>query len=87
MNKVTNSPNRKVSPEHTTLKDVCSICRKSDRTAFIGQCGTGPPNSLYLVFYDRIALATNPLHDMWKMELCSTVVDRYVNVSITIERN
>lgn len=53
-------------------------------TAFIGRCGNGPENSLYLITYSSVVLATNPQRD-WCDDYCQIVINRFVDIVITIK--
>jgi len=49
MNKVIG--NTKVNPKKYTVGNLCKSCKE---TAFIGKCGGGPEDSLYLITYEGI---------------------------------
>ena len=67
-------------PKNLILNDVCH----SGETAFIGKCGYGPENALYLISYGHIVLASNPLHQTWSSYGCIVVVERYVDIEINV---
>ena len=52
-------------------------------TAFIGKVGAGPSNSLYLISYTAVVLASNPQKD-WS-DNAPVAVDRFVDIEITIK--
>ncbi len=53
-------------------------------TAFIGQCGNGPDNSLYIIHESFVSLGSNPKLQ-WRNPNARVYVNRFVNVKITIE--
>lgn len=53
------------------------------RSAFIGQCEDGPKDSLYLVNYTGIFLATNP-RQTWSEIGCYASVTQFVDVEIRV---
>ena len=52
-------------------------------TAFIGRAGIGPDNSLYLITYAAVILASNP-QQVWS-DSASVIVYRFVDIEITIK--
>jgi len=79
MNKVIISkPTESRKPTHR-LEDL--ISNNSPETAFIGQCGNGPPHELYLIAYECVALARSP-NRTWSDSDCNVWVDRFVNLEI-----
>lgn len=55
-------------------------------TAFIGKCGDGPDNHLYLIVSDdMIVLAEHP-HRVWIIPGCSVGVSYFVDIEITTVR-
>ena len=59
----------------------CNFC--SGRTAFIGHCGVGEEESLYLVTYACISYAGNP-RLTWDGANCDVEVIRFVDVIISV---
>lgn len=74
-----NTVTRKVSVVARQLK-VSDLGRGYKHTAFIGQCGSGPINSLYLITYDCVVLALEP-RKTWG-NLADVTVDRFCDVEI-----
>jgi len=74
MNKVALKTESKVK---TTLKDVVA----SGHIAFVGECGCGPADSLYLIVGDVIVQADHPVQ-RWSVPSCTVIVDCYVDVEI-----
>lgn len=56
---------------------------KDDKSAFIGMCGTGDDDTLYLVTYLGISQASAP-GSTWKTKGCSVKVIRFVDVNISV---
>jgi hypothetical protein len=84
MNKVKNVSGS--GPITWTVRDLIGDSYSQERTAFIGQCGNGDKNTLYLIIYTGVVLASNPFH-LWESKGCDCYVDRFVDVEITaIER-
>ena len=65
------------------VKDLLYNNLGRNKTAFIGRCGNGPDNSLYLIFYSRIVLAEDPGR-VWENHDCPVDVDRFVDIEIAI---
>jgi hypothetical protein len=61
----------------TTVDALCMIRR---HTAFVGQCGSGPEHSLYLIAYGQVIQADKP-RTTWS-GACPVTIDRYVDVEI-----
>ncbi len=55
----------------------------SRKTAFIGHCGAGEEESLYLVTYDCISYASTP-QLTWNGANCDVAVIRFVDVNISV---
>lgn len=60
------------------------LCNGGVETAFIGRCGCGPRNELYLITYDKIIKADEPKHS-WESEGCSVYINQFVNIHITVQ--
>jgi hypothetical protein len=71
-----------ISDTQKTTKYTLAGVLNSGHTAFIGQCGEGPANSLYLITYNQIVLANDP-HDTWTSD-CAVEVARFVDVEIRV---
>lgn len=74
-----------IQPKKVTQCKVGDLIRTNyseHANAFIGKCGFGPPNSLYIVTYDSIILASNP-GKAWDRE-ANVTVDRFVDLDIKI---
>ena len=52
-------------------------------TAFIGQCGYGPENEVYLITYSGIMVANNPKR-CWINNDCSVYVDKFVDIEMIV---
>lgn len=78
MNTITNSKKQAV---RTTIGQIREL---NNETAFIGKCGSGPENELYLITYGSIFLASDPRKKQWSSLNCEVYVDRYVDVEIKI---
>ena len=63
-----------------TLRQLCDIVHKE--TAFIGECGSGPPDSLYLISFGTIILASNP-KITWSNNP-DIFINRFVDIEISI---
>ena len=85
MNTVTNLSEfqRESKSEKPTVDEVLKEAYQTNKTAFIGRCGYGPPNSLYLIIYDCIALASDPSF-VWT-SVASVIIDKWVDIEITIK--
>jgi hypothetical protein len=55
-----------------------------ERSAFMGRCGNGDKDALYLVTYDAIVLASNP-YQVWQSGGCECYVTSFVDVMIGIQ--
>ena len=70
--------------------DLTGINFDSRKTAFVGHCGSGEEESLYLVTYNCISYASNP-RLTWNGPNCGVKVIRFVDVNISVvereERN
>ena len=64
-------------------EDLTGINFDSGRTAFIGHCGSGEEESLYLVTYSCISCASNP-RLTWNGAGCDVKVIRFVDVNISV---
>ena len=69
-------------PTHK-LRDLISH-HSNDETAFIGQCGYGPPGELYLITYECVVLVKKP-NRTWSGSNCYVYVDRFVDLKIQIQ--
>jgi len=70
----------------TTYYTVNQLVGKNllpDRTAFIGRCGDGPTDSLYLVTYSGIVLANDPGRT-WTYHDCDVTAKHFVDVEIKV---
>ncbi len=56
---------------------------KNVKSAFIGTCGAGEDDTLYLVTYECISVAGEP-GTTWKAMGCSVEVIRFVDVNISV---
>ena len=72
------------SQQSYTISDLYGQNFETFATAFIGKCGNGPENSLYLITYDNIFLANDP-RQSWSGRSCTVKVDTFVDVEITIK--
>lgn len=72
-------------PLEFSLSKLIGRSQKKE-TAFIGKCGNGPENSLYLINYECICLASNPLRDSWNTDICPVLVKEFVDIKITITK-
>jgi len=84
MNIVENEIEKK-QPLEFTLSKLIGRNQKKE-TAFIGQCGNGPENSLYLINYGNICLASDPLKWVWNSVDCPVSVKEFVDIKITITK-
>ena len=73
-----------LSQQSYLLKEVILDGHKSPETAFIGRCGNGPKNSLYLIAYEGIFLADDPIK-YWSGKNVTVDVVAFVDVEITIK--
>lgn len=73
----------KINGQKTTLGQIVLRNNPKGPTAFIGRCGKGPDNELYLVTYDTIFLATNPF-SAWDTPVCSVYINKFVDIEITV---
>lgn len=53
------------------------------QTAFFGQCEDGPTNSLYLIAFDRVVLASEPWR-AWSVNATRIYVNRFVDVEMKV---
>lgn len=69
----------------TKLEKLCPHYTGHDPqcTTFIGQCGSGQENDLYLITWDRIVLLSDPVRS-WSTQSCPVQVDQYVDLEIRI---
>ena len=65
------------------VKDLTSALNNRDETAFIGQVGNGPGNSLYLIAYEGLFLASNPCQ-YWSTKECPVTVHKFVDIEIIV---
>ena len=65
------------------LEDLCFENYDSNRSAFVGRCGTGPNKALYLVSYSGIILAEDP-RQTWDSLGCKVYVSRFVDIKIEV---
>ena len=72
------------SQQSYTINGLCGNNFETSATAFVGACGNGPENSLYLITYDNIFLAGDPRHS-WSGRGCTVRVDTFVDIEITIK--
>ena len=71
-------------PLSLKLRDVCKEWNDNAiRTAFIGKCGNGPSNELYLITYNSILLAKDP-NSIWGTSGCNIEVIWFVDIKIEI---
>ena len=73
-----------LSQQIFALGDFCFNNYKASVTAFVGTCGNGPKNSLYLITYDSIFLADDP-YQSWSSKGCTVFIDEFVDIEITIK--
>ena len=90
MNTVTPRPLQKKFEWTGKADDLIGTNFGSRRTAFIGHCGAGEEESLYLVTYKCISYASAPWLT-WNGPNCDVKVIRFVDVNISVvereERN
>ena len=72
------------SQQSYLLKELTLDTHKSPETAFVGSCGNGPTNSLYLIAYEGIFLADDPMK-YWSGKNVTVKVDTFVDIEITIK--
>lgn len=75
---------RKNVASKMTLGDLIDDNYKQQKNAYIGSCGNGPQDSLYIVGFDRIFLAEDP-ENTWDDPECSVYVDKFVRIRIIVE--
>ena len=74
-----------VLPKHDySLKELTLSGHTSSETAFVGCCGSGPTKSLYLIAYEGIFLADDPMK-YWSGKNVTVRVDTFVDIEITIK--
>lgn len=56
----------------------------SNFNAFIGKCGDGPSNSLYLITYQSIVLMEDP-SNTWSDYEVKLVIDEWVDLDIEVK--
>ena len=66
------------------LKDFIGNNYTVSHSAFIGQCGVGPRDSLYLIVGNCICLANDP-SAVWFSEDCSVSIRRWVDIEIRLD--
>lgn len=83
MNTVKRKP-KADGPEHTTVGALIGEnIHRHKYTAFIGKCGLdGPENSLYLISFSGIVLASFP-SDTWFNYTCGVTINYYCDITIT----
>lgn len=71
----------------TTLGELVgdSTGYRDRHQAFIGQCGNGPRNTLYIVGFNQIYQASDP-YESWSSLDCEVVVQEFVDLVINIKR-
>ena len=79
MNRIVNTEIFEKSPSRYFASELC----KTGETAFIGKCGCGPANSLYLITYKAVIQADTPNYK-WG-GAAQVIVDRFVDIEITIK--
>lgn len=65
------------------ISDLTGDNYNEEKNAFIGQCGDGPSNALYIVAYDNIILAKNPRKN-WSSP-CDVHILRFVDIDILVK--
>lgn len=81
--------NKVIMPEQEASKNMTlSDWRRTadygyKHTAFIGQCGTGPSNALYLITSNCVVLAERPT-ECWDFDGTRCTVDRFVDIEIRV---
>ena len=65
------------------IRDLIGDNFKNEKSAFIGTCGCGDDETLYLITYECISQASNP-RSTWDALSCSVEVIRFVDVNISI---
>ena len=83
MNTVTSAPPKKKYVWEGSGKDLIGDCFTIHRSAFIGICGHGSKEELFLVSYCGIIQADSP-KSTWSLGTCDVKVIRFVDVNITI---
>lgn len=73
-----------INSKQAARTTISRIRESNNETAFIGKCGSGPENELYLINYGSIFLASDPRKKQWSSPNCEVYVDRYVDVEIKI---
>lgn len=85
MNKVI-MPEQEEAPKNMTVGELMKVSEWGlKHTAFVGQCGTGPRWSLYLIACNHVILASRP-KTMWGVDGMATpvTVDRFVDIEIRV---
>ncbi len=83
MNTVQASPKKREFEWTGKPKDLTGGYFRESRTAFIGKCGAGDDEELYLVTYDCIVKAKEP-KVTWAYKGCEVKVTRFVDVNIIV---
>ena len=83
MNTVTLAPPKKKYVWEGKSKDLIGKYFTILRSAFIGRCGDGSKEELFLVAYCGIVQADNP-ESTWSFGTCDVKVIRFVDVNITV---
>jgi len=73
--------NRVTTKTKSSRKTKLQAVVDSGHTAFVGRCGNGPEDTLYLISHRKIIQADAP-NRCWSCNECDVVVDRYVDVEI-----
>lgn len=74
---------KKLTPDRTNyiLGELIDDYYSESKNAFIGECGNGPTNSLYLVTHSSIVLLENPSL-VWSDFDCQVCVYKFVDLEI-----
>ena len=83
MNTVTLAPPKKKYVWEGKSKDLTGMYFTILRSAFIGMCGHGSKEELFLVSHCSIVQADNP-KSTWSFGTCDVKVIRFVDVNITV---
>ncbi len=66
------------------LEDFTKNNFSQKKSSFIGKCGNGPRDTLYLICYSCIVKADDT-HKLWDLPRCPIYVQRFCNIKIIAE--
>jgi hypothetical protein len=76
-----NLPNNVDNRIHTTVGKLYRDF--SNENAFMGKCGNGPENQLYLIGWNSIFLASDLTVRAWSDRNCPVTINEFVDIEIT----